>query len=283
MDEIVDLSSYDGPDRVVSSIDLAKIYAERPKAPHHWTGLKSLDEAIDGFEPGELIVVSGPTAMGKTLLCDTIMRNLRKESKFSLFFTFEVSPEKIVLNHATPESVIFLPMQHKAMDFRWLQERIQEAQLKYGCNVIFIDHLHYVIDMMTDKNMSLEIGYFMRRLKRMALLFNVTIFIVCHMGKIQMGVEPSIDNLRDSSFTAQEADTVLMLWRRMDKDPAGNSLKTMLQGLATVKVCKARRSGSMGTKINLRKDGHVLIESTDEPERIPERRRVPREIPNWND
>lgn len=257
--ETPSLVDYDGPDRVVSSIEYAEMVKNRPILPKHLTGLSALDQAIDGFEPGEVIVISGPTAMGKTLLCDTIMRNLRKESKFSLFFTFEVTPEKIVQNHATQESVIFLPLQHKAMDLKWLGWRILEAQLKYNCSAVFIDHLHYVIDMMTDKNMSLEIGYLMRRLKQMAISMKIPIFIVCHMGKMDLQTEPSIQHLRDSSFTAQEADTVLIVWRRMDVE-FGKPTDSMLQGLASIKVAKARRTGAMGTRINVRKEGHILAQ-----------------------
>lgn len=259
-DSLVD---YDGPDRVVSSIEFAEMIKNRPPLPKHLTGIGALDAAIDGFEPGELIVISGPTAMGKTLLCDTIMSNLRKDSKFSLFFTFEVSPEKIVQNHSTPESVIFLPLQHKSMDLKWLGWRILEAQLKYNCSAVFIDHLHYVIDMMTDKNMSLEIGYLMRRLKQMALSMQIPIFIVCHMGKLDLQTEPSIHHLRDSSFTGQEADTVLIVWRRMDIE-FGKPTDSMLQGLASIKVAKARRTGAMGTRINVRKDGHFLIQDNEQ-------------------
>lgn len=261
-EESISLADYQGPDRVISSIEYAEMIKNRPLGIKHKTGLSQLDATIDGFEEGELIVISGPTAMGKTLLCDTIMLNLRKQAKFSLFFTFEVTPEKIVKNHSTQESVIFLPLQHKAMDLKWLGWRILEAQLKYGCQAVFIDHLHYVIDMMTDKNISLEIGYLMRRLKQMALSMKIPIFIVCHMGKMDLQTEPSIQHLRDSSFTAQEADTVLILWRRMDVE-FGKSKDSMLQGLASIKVAKARRTGAMGQKINIKKDGHVLVEDLE--------------------
>lgn len=261
--EVQNLIDYDGPDRVVSSLEYAEMIKSRPKGQKFKTGLAVLDATIDGFEEGELIVISGPTAMGKTLLCDTIMQNLRKESKFSLFFTFEVTPEKIVQNHSTVDSVIFLPLQHKAMDLKWLGWRILEAQLKYNCSAVFIDHLHYVVDMMGDKNLSIEIGYLMRRLKQMALAMKIPIFIVCHMGKMDLQTEPSIHHLRDSSFTAQEADTVMILWRRMDIE-FGKPTDSMLQGLASIKVAKARRTGAMGTRINVRKEGHFLVQDNEQ-------------------
>ena len=261
------LIDYEGPDRVVSSIEYAELYRARAKPKVSLcSGLPTLDEAVSSFETGELIVLSGPTGMGKTLLCDTIIRNFRKDSHFSLFLTFEVTPQTIALKHDTPETVVFLPLEHRGRDLEWIFFRVLEAKTKYNCEAVFIDHLHYLIDMGSQQNISLEIGKVMRAIKRMALEADVCIFIVCHVKQLDMEQEPSIYHLRDSSFVGQEADTVLMVWRRWDLSDDGRKLDTRLQGLATLKVEKARRSGIMGQKINIKKDGHVLVESKDEPE-----------------
>lgn len=259
---------YDGPDRVVSSMEFLETIKARPPKVTLNSGLKTLDDSVRGFQPGELVVVSGPTAMGKTLLCDTMIRHLRKESHFSLFFSFEVTPETIAVEHSTPDSVVFLPLQHVAMDLEWIRKRCLEAKVKYQCEAVFIDHLHYLVPMNANTNMSLLIGMVMRFLKKeIALGMNLAVFIVCHVAKLDMETEPSIYNLRDSSFVGQEADTVLMVWRRWDLDDDGKKLDTRLQGLSTVKIEKARRSGVMGKKINIKKQGHLLVESVDEPER----------------
>jgi len=267
MDESVDLKNYAGEDRVVSSITYAAMLENLPPVRRFKTGISALDEAIDGFEDGELIVISGPTAMGKTTLCDTVIQNLNKENKKSLFFTFEVTPAKMIQNHRTSETCVYLPLQHKAMNLSWIRDRTMEAVCKYQVSAVFIDHLHYVVDMASNHNMSLEIGTTMRFLKRdIALAINIPVFIVCHSAKVPFDQEPSMAHLRDSSFVAQEADTVLIVFRRFDKDFMGKTQKTMLQGLSTVKVDKARRAGTMGKKIKIRKDGHRLIESLEEPE-----------------
>lgn len=277
------LKEYDGPDRVVSSMEYAEIVKATPKPNVTLnSGVTTLDDSVRGFVPGELIVVSGPTAMGKTLLCDTMIRHMRTDKHYSVFFTFEVTPETIALQHDTPETVLFLPLQHIAMDLDWIRWRCREAQMKYGCEAVFIDHLHYLIDMGNNRNMSLEIGRVMRFLKKeIALAFNMVVFIVCHVKQLDMESEPSIYHLRDSSFVGQEADTVLMVWRRWDLDENGKKLDSRLQGLATIKIEKARRSGCMGKKINIRKHGHLLVESTDEPERRKTERPSPDTKKEW--
>lgn len=260
------LKNYTGPDRVVSSVAYATMLESLPPVRRHVTGFPKLDEAIGGFEVGELIVVSGPTAMGKTLLCDSIVTNMNKDNQRSVFFTFEVTPSKFIENHKDPKTSVYLPLEHKASNLAWMVDRVKESIEKYDVQAVFIDHLHYVIDMRSQNNMSLEIGATMRSLKRdVAIGLNIPVFIVCHASKIKQGESMTMDHLRDSSFVAQEADTVLLMTRRFDVDLFGKSQKSMLQGLATLTVAKARRVGTMGLKIKMKKDGHNLIE-TEEPD-----------------
>lgn len=259
---------YAGPDRVVSSMEFAEEVRKTPKPKVVLnSGVKSLDDALAGFVPGELIVVSGPTSMGKTTLCDTIIRRMKTDHHLSLFFTFENTAETVALAHDSAESVLFLPRQHVPMDLEWIRWRVIEAKMKYQCEAVFIDHLHYLIPMDGTQNMSLLIGATMRFLKKeIALGLNMAVFIVCHVGKLEMEKEPSIYNLRDSSFVGQEADTVLMVWRRWDLDIDGKKLDSRLQGLSTIKIEKARRTGVMGQKIKVKKEGHLIVESLDEPD-----------------
>src|SRR5438552_1070770 len=98
------LKAYTGPDRVVSSVAMAAMLDELPPISKYLTGFPALDEAIAGFEVGELIVISGPTAMGKTLLCDSIVAHLNLEALRSVFFTFEVTPSKFIENHREPKT-----------------------------------------------------------------------------------------------------------------------------------------------------------------------------------
>jgi ATP-dependent Clp protease ATP-binding subunit ClpA len=48
----------------------------------------------------------------------------------------------------------------------WVEKKIIEGKAKYNSSVVFIDHLHFIVDF--GENMSIEIGKTMRELKRMA-------------------------------------------------------------------------------------------------------------------
>jgi len=95
-----------------------------------------------------------------------------------------------------------------------------------------------------NQNMSLQIGSVMRTLKRIALKYNIIIFIVAHMKHVKLVSEPDMEDLRDSSFIGQEADIVLMMWRLKNKET-----EEMLNEASLV-IRAHRRTGETG-KINL--------------------------------
>jgi len=87
-----------------------------------------------------------------------------------------------------------------------------EAWAKHNSRVFFIDHLHFIIDTKSQR-LDLSIKDVMQELKRFAKMHNFTIFLVVHLGKGNFKEPPGVEAIRDSSFIAQYADTVLMLWR----------------------------------------------------------------------
>jgi replicative DNA helicase len=256
------LAEYAGDDRVVTSPEFIEIEASRPAAEHVFkTGIKSLDELTENVETGELTVISGPSGHGKTLLADTITRYMALNGQKCLWFTFEVLPKKFLDKYRKPGSpVIFLPLERKPGSVRWLEERIHEAKLKYDCRAIFIDHLHFIVDMARMKNPSLEIGTVLRYLKtEVAIKHNVAVFLIAHLTKTKYEQEPDESDIRDSSFIVQESDNVWMVTRRLDE---GKTLKdnNPFSNRAKILICKARRSGVLRRGISLCKIGDDLRE-----------------------
>jgi replicative DNA helicase len=137
-----------------------------------------------------------------------------------------------------------MPMLLKGKSIDWIRDRIQEAKIKYGIRAVFIDHLHFLVDMAKIKNPSLEIGSIVRGLKLIALELNVVIFLVAHSTKIRFDQEPDLDSIRDSSFIPQDADIVLIVWR--GRNEAGEFTENN-----KLKVSKSRRTGVMGKSVIL--------------------------------
>jgi len=246
------LRAYEGEDKVISSHEmLEKLTTKSPRRVIHLeSGFSELDEYIDGFEGGELTTISGPTKNGKTLFAQSLTKNFADYEHPSLWFSYEVPAIQFLKQFGRFLPQFYMPGMLKGNAMHWLRDRIEEAKLKHGCEAVFIDHLHFIVDMATRNNMSLEIGNVMRQLKLMAIELNIAFFLVAHTHKVRMepGTELDNDSLRDSSFIAQESDNVLMLWR---------SLKN--RDVTVLKVTANRRRGVMDAKILLEKKEMFLV------------------------
>lgn len=242
------LVSYEGKDKIISSHDMQLIIANDTRRIISFkTGMDLLDETIGGFEGGELTLISGLTGCGKTLLAQSLTRYFAYQDIKSVWFSYEVMPRQFLKAFGDVLPLFYLPSVLHLNTLEWLEQRILEAKLKYDCRAVFIDHLHFLVDMRTKNNMSLEIGYTMRSLKKMALKHNMCFFLIAHTAKVSPERELDIDSIRDSSFCAQESDNVFMIWRRLqtDSQPEWNQ--------AYLKVVKNRKFGTY-RKILLQKN-----------------------------
>lgn len=242
-----ELFSYEGEDKIVSSEEMLKIVEERG-TPDVMLNSKIpiLDKTLGGFVGGELIVVSGITGEGKSLLCQTLTSNMAQQKINTLWFTYEMPPQYFIKKFGENTPLFYLPKELKTNTTNWLEERILEAKLKFDVQAIFIDHLHFLVDLAKIGNPSLEIGSIVRNIKKIALKHNIVIFLIAHTTKIKSGFEElGLGDIRDSSFIEQEADTVLYIWRKTEVD----GIK--VENRSVLKIAKNRRLGTKNIKINL--------------------------------
>ncbi len=245
------LKAYNGEDQIVTSHEL-RLFLNREKSAEYVnvkSKIPSLDKAVDGFRDGELITISGPTKNGKTLLAQTLTVNFAKQTVFPLWFSFEV-PARQFLAQFPELPLIYMPRKLKPRAMDWFEDRVFESFAKYGTRVIFIDHLHYLVDLARQAQMSIEIGTIIRRLKTLAVQGNFVIFLLCHTKKGSSEGPLSFESLRDSSFIAQESDTVIMVKRTPEFG----------ENAARARVEFHRRTGVMERVIYLQKVEGALVE-----------------------
>ncbi len=246
------LRDYKGEDRVVSSHEMKLALDRRPEAVIRVKSLiPSLDHYIEDFRAGELIPISGPTKNGKTLLAQTLTVNFEKQNQPSLWFTYEV-PARQFLSQFPELPTIYLPAKLRAHALDWLEERILESFEKYHTRIVFVDHLHYLVDMARMKSPSLEIGTVVRRLKGIAINNELVVFLLCHTIKGKQEGTLSYESIRDSSFVSQESDSVLMIQRKPD----------MGENAARLRVEFHRRTGVLEKVVDLIKVNGLLQEVT---------------------
>ena len=252
-DKLKELRNYSGEDRIITSYDLQEIVKNDVDNENKvYSKIPTLDKLTDGFEGGELVAVSGKRKNGKTLLAQTLTVNFQRQDVKSLWFSYEMTPKQFLRSFKDEVPYFVCPMSLKAYSMPWVIERILEALVKHGISVVFIDHLHFLFDMARSKNTSLEIGQVVRELKAVAIKYNLIIFLMAHMKKVDFDKEPTDADIRDSSLLSSESDTGLILWRIKNTE-----------NRAIIKVSYSRRTGSMEKKINVIKNENGLIGEFD--------------------
>lgn len=248
--DIEEFRAYNGDDQVITSHELQDKLLVEKKAPH--VSVKSLMPGIDyacgGFQDGEVISISGPTKEGKTLLAQTFTVAFSKQREYPGWFSYEV-PNRQFLSQFPVLPLFYLPQKNKAQDFEWFCDRCIESYAKYNTRIFFIDHLHYLIDQQKIKNPSLDIGVLVRRIKSFAVNNDFVIFLLCHVGK-NTGESLSHKDIRDSSFIAQESDSVIMIQRKPSES----------QTASRARVEFHRRTGIMEWVVYLDKQHGLLRE-----------------------
>lgn len=250
------------------------------------SSFNAFEEQLEGIETGEVVVISGHAKNGKTLFAESWLRSMMKKDPLckTLFFSFEVKTKKLLIKYMEDFDLpLYVPKNLKTMDFKWLYEHCKHAKEVNGCSVVLIDHLHFMVDMNTKQNMSLNIGAFMRKLKHeIAIGLDMAVILIAHQGQVEKGKDASINTIRDSSFIGQEADSIIMVGRRKNLDAVEShdfrndygdekadlvSMKVdsfsedhFSQGLSLVTIERSRRSGVFEFKKLFKKMGNFFEE-----------------------
>ena len=236
---------YKGKDEVVSAVQIKEnIDADLEQAVFE-TSISQLNKILGGFRAGDLITMSGISGNGKTEFLISLTKDFIDRQYKVLWISFEVNPKDFMGRFGDYNPIFFMPLQNVPNNLEWVIKKIMEAKAKYDIDIVIIDHLHFLLDMGTlgNRNISHLFGGIIRRIKTTALKFDITVFLVAHLNKTETKTVPDLVDLRDSSFTYQEADTVLIIHRENTDDTI--DLNKKIQP-AILRVAKNRWNGYLG-------------------------------------
>lgn len=250
------------PDRVVSSVELKEELGKLEPQKGFNSGFDKLDKMTKGFKEGDLVILSGLTGNGKSTFAVALAQQFLTQGAVPLFFSYEMSSSELLEKFGDPMPVFYLPRLAKSKSPEWIENKIVEAIKKFDVKVVFIDHLHYLVDEYTtrSKNTSEMLGQMCRDFKQIARRQKVIIFLLCHVRKFTTE-HPHMQDVKDSSGIIQEADTVLIIHRPKKRVGGVNGEEEYeMSTTSTLYVEKVRRMGGTLGKINYTFEGEKFRE-----------------------
>lgn len=263
-------------DKVIEQVVTMSQRADKGAVTGIATHYTVLDELTSGLQRGELIIIAGRPAMGKTSFALNIAENIALKNKlpvavFSLEMTGEQLVQRLLSSCARVDhtSIKRGDLTYDEMDKLYLAvNELKQATLYIaetpGINVIdlrarvrrlkdqigdlgliVIDYVQIMSGLSTGRNSNRaqEIADISRSLKSLALELSVPIILLSQLNReveSRQDKRPNIADLRESGALEQDADIILLLYRDAYYDP--NSKEG---NLAEINIAK-NRSGSTG-------------------------------------
>ena len=204
------------------------------------TGFNYLDAVLSGVEKGNLIVIGGRPAMGKTAFMTSILYNLLKSDKKCLVFSLEMSINQYLkrLIAQVGEIELFSLNNNRVLDDKNKNEiktaleiiscfdltifddtyNIDEIRNKIETEkpeYVFIDYLQ-LLETPRKKQRSEAITNIMLDLKQTAKENNCIIFISSQLSRAletRYDKRPMLSDLRESGDIENISDVVLLIYR----------------------------------------------------------------------
>lgn len=198
-----------------------------------------------------------------SLLCLNIAANLVMKDHAVGFITLEMTrPEigsrlKRILGDENASLVGgVIVNKSDRMSWRSVETFLKKAKENWNIEALFIDHLHYFARNL--ENQAEELGLITQEFKHLAIKYNIPIVLISHTRKTDnMGKEraATMNDLRGSSFIAQDADIVLMLNRVWQNDEDSGTIVDPTGIRVTLEKNRNRYGVPVGTAFRLNKNG----------------------------
>jgi replicative DNA helicase len=209
------------------------------------TGFEYLDAEFGGLSLGELVVIGGRPAMGKSQFVINLVSNICDREPI-LFFSFDLTPttltsrilsnrtgisvDKLIRNQLIDSDVTLIKLAAKQLENSKLFvsdigvaninetiDIIREHVELYHTKIVVIDYLQLLGIGKYNTGREAEIGHICRVLKMCAKELNICIVLLSQLSRAVevrgSSKKPQLSDLRDSGSIEQIADKVWLLYR----------------------------------------------------------------------
>ena len=236
------------------------------------TGLQLLDDRLSGgLQDGNLIIVAGRPAMGKSAFTTTIAINVAKDGNPAAIMSMEMteveqidravatlgrvklqdvldaklggdSGERIYAAVGQLQELPLIIDEEAGLTTHEVMSKARQIKRKHGLKLLVIDALG-LMDYDANKAVS-ELGQITKTFKSFAKEMNIPVVLLCQLSRKceeRTDKRPVLSDLRDSGNIEQDADVVIMLYRHEYYFP-----DTQDKGIAEC-IIRKNRQGKTGT------------------------------------
>jgi len=226
--------------------NIKKIKRGEIKDDRIYTGFYKLDNKLNGFRPGELILVAARPGMGKTAFMMSLARNIGVIQKIPVaIFSLEMTKEQLILRLTTMDSEIFYKKIESAnfdsdeeivLDKSFnetsdasiyiddtpglgiIEARSKVLQLisKYKIKLAMFDYLQLMTASENKNGREREVALISAGLKNLAKSANIPVIALSQLNRDCESRRPPMPNLRDlreSGSLEMDSDVVMFLYR----------------------------------------------------------------------
>jgi replicative DNA helicase len=246
------------------------------------TGIATLDDVLDGLQPGQLIVVAARPGMGKTAMACNVAAVNALRGIPCLMFSLEMAARELAIRLLVwgtkrpakdvrhPDMAFARKVQEQGAAFCesafWLNDRatkleaiVSEARRwhaknvrgkKGGKGIVFVDYAQLVtVQSQRGSNREQEVARISKTMKGLARYLEVPVFLLAQLNREveKRGGMPILSDLRESGAIEQDADIVIFPHR--DIDPADQKARNE-RGPAQLIVAKHRNGRIGGAEVD---------------------------------
>ncbi len=239
------------------------------------TGFVDIDEMTSGLQKGELVIVAGRPAMGKTSFCLNVAQHAAQRAGETVgLFSLEMSRAQLALRLLCADARIDAHRLRtgKLTEKDWarlakaytdlaqarifiddsatvtpleMRAKCRRLKAEHGLGLVIVDYLQLVTSGGRVENRQQELSAISRSMKGLAKELDVPVIALSQLSRApeaRPDRRPQLSDLRESAAIEQDADIVMFIFREEEYKPTDEN-----RGIAEIIIGK-QRNGPTGNR-----------------------------------